>query len=72
MGHLISDSGISIDNDKVKAIQSMPSPKNVKELRKFLGMINYLAKFIKNLSDEAMILRELDHKEVEWEWIEHD
>ena len=69
MGHLISDSGISIDNDKVKAIQSMPSPKNVKELRKFLGMINYLAKFIKNLSDEAMILRELDHKEVEWEWI---
>ena len=71
MGHLISDSGISIDNDKVKAIQSMPSPKNVKELRKFLGMINYLAKFIKNLSDEAMILRELDHKEVEWEWIEH-
>ena len=32
-------------------------------------MINYLAKFIRNLYDEAKILRELDHKEVEWEWL---
>ena len=68
MSHLITDSEIFIENDKVKVIQSMPSTINVKEFRTFLDMINYLAKFIKNLSVEAMILRELHHKGVEWEW----
>ena len=36
-------------------------------VRKFVGMINYLAKCIKKISDEAMILRELDREKVEWE-----
>ena len=34
-------------------------------------MINYLAKFIENLSDEALILRELDRKHVEWKWTQN-
>ena len=38
MGNLLSDSGIAIDNDKVKAMQSMHPPKNVKKHRKILGM----------------------------------
>ena len=68
MGHIISESGIQIDPDKVRAIQNMPTPKNTTDLRKFLGMVNYLAKFIENLSKEALILRELDRKDSDWQW----
>ena len=73
MGHIISDNGIKIDNEKIKAIREMVVPNNVKQLRSFLGMVNYLAKFIKNLSDKARILRELEKKDIDWNWSkEHD
>ena len=57
MGHIITDKGIRVDEDKVKGIKDMPSPKNVKELRSFLGMVTYLSKFVKNLSDLSNLLR---------------
>ena len=57
MGHIITDKKIRIDEDKVKGIKDMPSPKNVKELRSFLGMVTYLSKFVKNLSDHSNLLR---------------
>ena len=44
----------------------MPNPSNVKELQRFLGMINYLGKFILNLSDETAPLRKLLEKNVQW------
>ena len=37
----------------------MPAPTNVKEIRSYLGMINYMAKFIPKLSDITIKLREL-------------
>ena len=46
----------------------MTTPQNLKQLRSFLGMINYLAKFINNLSDETKQLRELEKKEADWNW----
>ena len=48
----------------------MEPPKNLKQLRSFLGMLNYLAKFIKNLAEESEILRNLDRKNTEWDWKE--
>ena len=48
----------------------MTKPNNVKELRTFLGMVNYLAKFIENLSRKSHILRELDRNNSEWIWTE--
>ena len=57
MGHIITDKGIRVDEDKVKGIKDMPSPKNFKELRSFLGMVTYLSKFVKNLSDHSNLLR---------------
>ena len=46
LGHIISSEGIKIDPSKTKAITKMPLPMSVNELQRFLGMVNYLGKFI--------------------------
>lgn len=68
LGHQISSRGVSPDKNKVIAINSMSSPKNKKELQRFLGMIVYLAKFIPNLSQETSPLRKLLSEQVEFQW----
>ncbi|XP_073261648.1 uncharacterized protein [Populus alba] len=50
LGFVVSDKDIEVDPDKVKAIQSMPSPKTEKEVRGFLGRLNYIARFIAQLT----------------------
>ena len=39
-----------MDPEKVKAIQAMPAPKTEKEVRGFLGRLNYIARFISQLT----------------------
>jgi ribonuclease HI len=50
LGFVVSDRGIEVDPNKVRAIQSMPSPKTEKEVRGFLGRLNYIARFIAQLT----------------------
>ena len=55
----------------------MPSPnsavrtENVKALQRFLGFVNYLAKFVPHLSDECEPLRRLTDKDAAWVWEMH-
>ena len=46
--------------DKVKAIQDLPAPHNVPELRQVLGMINYLGRFLPNLLRVVSPISELN------------
>jgi len=46
----VSDKGIEVDPNKVKAIQSMPLPKIEKDVIRFLGRLNYIARFISQLT----------------------
>ncbi|XP_057962379.1 uncharacterized protein LOC131153951 [Malania oleifera] len=50
LGFIVSEKGIEVDPDKVKAIREMPSPKSEKEVRSFLGRLNYIARFISQLT----------------------
>jgi hypothetical protein len=50
LGFVMSDKGIEVDPDKVKAIQSMPPPKTKKDVRRFLGRLNYIAQLISQLT----------------------
>ena len=68
LGHKISQSGICPDESHTSAIRNMPTPKNTKDLERFLGLITYVGKFIKNLSDKTYPLRELLKKDVHWHW----
>ncbi|KAL1123025.1 hypothetical protein AAG570_002113 [Ranatra chinensis] len=59
MGHIVSRQGTRPDPNKVKAIEEIVEPKNLKELRSFLGMINFYRRFIHNLADKIEPLTKL-------------
>ena len=50
LGFIISNKGIKVDPAKVKAIQGMSAPRIEKEVRGFLGRLNYIARFISHLT----------------------
>ena len=68
MGHKVTSNGLHSDPGKVKAIKEMLEPTNLPELRRFLGCINYMAKFLPNLSDVLQPLTNITHKDVCWNW----
>ncbi|KAJ8365010.1 hypothetical protein SKAU_G00138410 [Synaphobranchus kaupii] len=51
IGHILSASGLKPDEEKVRAVVQLPPPEDKQELLRFRGMIQYLAKFIPNLSE---------------------
>jgi len=73
LGHVISVVGISTDPSKIKAIQDWPTPKNVKEVRGFLGLAGYYRQFVKHFGMLAKPLTQLLCKDTPFHWTEvHD
>ena len=68
LGHEIDETGIKPNTEKVKAILDLKHPENQKQLKTFLGAIQYLAKFIPRLSERTERLRRLLKKESKWNW----
>ncbi|KAK2713240.1 hypothetical protein QYM36_009195 [Artemia franciscana] len=67
-GHIISEPGIHPDPRKVRALKEMRIPSTKDELQTVLGMMNYLARYIPNLSSLSQPLRELaNQREFKWE-----
>ena len=56
LGHIISSEGIKADPEKVKATQEMASPTNKREVRRFMGMVNYLSTFSSKLTELSVAL----------------
>ncbi|GFX16776.1 hypothetical protein TNCV_4187501 [Trichonephila clavipes] len=65
-GQIISKLGIKPDPDHIKAIVEMPTPKT--EVWRLLGMVNFLSKFIPNVSKVTAPLREIINENVEFNW----
>ena len=59
LGHHVDASGVHTSPKKVQTIQDAPEPTNVQELRSFLGLVNYYAKFMSNLASLLHPLHEL-------------
>ena len=49
IGHLLTDKGLVADPEKVRAVVEMETPTDAKALMRFLGIVNYLAKFTPHL-----------------------
>lgn len=60
--------GVHPDPDKVASIKSIPPPENVKDLQRFLGMVQYLSPFVAHMADHTDALRGLLRKDSEWQW----
>ena len=50
LGVVIGSDGIEMEKEKMNGVLSWPEPKNVKDIRKFLGLTNYYRRFIKNFA----------------------
>ena len=68
LGQKINRQGIQPVEEKVRAITEAPAPKNVSEVRSYLGMINYYQKYLSNLSTILAPLHGLLEKEKSWKW----
>jgi len=70
LGVVIGPSGIEMKKEKVDGVLSWPEPRNVKDVRKFLGLANYYRRFIKNFAQIARPINMLTRKDVKWQWEE--
>lgn len=68
LGYVLSSEGIKTSPKKVAAVMKSPTPTNVTELRAFLGLVTFYAKFVPALSSLAYPLYQLLKKEVSWHW----
>src|SRR3954466_2719325 len=68
LGFIVSQRGIEVDPDKVKAIQAMPVPKTEKEVRGFLGRLNYISRFISHLTATCEPIFKLLRKDQPIKW----
>jgi len=62
LGHVISQSGIVVDPSKVQAVLLWEQPKNITEIRSFLGLAGYYRKFIEGFYKLALPLTKLTCK----------
>ena len=67
-GHVISEDGIRSDPEKVESVQGMTTPHNVSDVRRFLGMVNQLGRFIPHLAEKTKPLRDLLSKKNQFHW----
>ena len=68
MGHRISSLGISPSAEKYDAVSQLSSPTNVTELKRCLGLFNYLGRFAKDLATVLKPLNDLLRSDAVWTW----
>ena len=68
LGHIISETGISLDPEKIKAIKYWATPTSVTDIRPFFGLAGYYQKFIENFSRIAWPMTALQKKSSKFLW----
>ncbi|WVZ85175.1 hypothetical protein U9M48_032125 [Paspalum notatum var. saurae] len=68
LGHVWTTEGVSVDPEKIEAVSNWKTPRNVTEIRSFLGLAKYYRRFIENFSRIAKPMTELLKDKVSFEW----
>ena len=68
LGHIVSDEGLTTDPAKIEAVVTWPPPKNVSQVRSYLGFCSYYRRFIPSFSVIASPLFNLTRKGVTFDW----
>ena len=70
LGFIVSEKGIEVDPAKVNAIQEMHAPKTEKQVRGFLGRLNYISRFISHMTATCAPIFKLLRKDQRHDWTE--
>ena len=65
---IIGPNQIEMEKKKVDKVLSWPEPKNIKDIRKFLGLVNYYRRFIKDFAWVAKPMNVLTRKDIKQQW----
>jgi hypothetical protein len=68
LGHIISEQGITVDPENIKAIRGWPTPINVSDIRYFMGLDSYYRRFIVGFSKISHPITSLQKKGTKFEW----
>ena len=68
LGHIILDEGISVDPENIEAIMTRPTPRNVVDVRSFMGLTGYYRRFIEGFSKVSHPVTSLQRKGIKFEW----
>ena len=68
LGHRIDKDGLHPTDEKVECIKQAATPRNITELKAFMGLLNYYGKFIPNLATVLAPLYCLLQKDTKWHW----
>ena len=67
---VIGPEGIKMEEEKVKGVLEWSTPKYVKDVQKFLGLVNYYRRFIEGFASIARPLHIIVKKDKKWDWME--
>lgn len=68
IGHILTSGSVNANPSKLDTIIHMPKPNDINGVQRLLGVVNYLTKFMSNLSDLWERIRRLTHKDAVWVW----
>ncbi|QRW11207.1 Retrotransposable element Tf2 protein [Ceratobasidium sp. AG-Ba] len=68
LGLVITPEGISMEEEKIKAIMEWGAPRKIKEVQAFLGFVNFYRRFIAEFSKIARPLHDSTKKDTKFEW----
>ena len=67
LGHIISEEGIYVDPEKIEAIMNWPTPRNVIDVRHFMGLARYYRRFIERFFKVAHSITSFQKKGIKFE-----
>ena len=68
LGYVVSEAGIATDLEKIKSVETWPTPTSLKEVRSFLGLCSYHRRFVKGFSEIATPLHRFAGENVSFIW----